>query len=227
MGQRTARVLPWVVSGLLLVCLAFLAGQGRPASSSQPTLRDAGELRAQSFVVVDGDGKERARLGIAPHGGAELVVRSGSGEAAALVAATDRLPILGVRARDGNIVGELGLMDETSPVFILRDPSGRRRIALYVTKDEHEARVDVFSESGKSSCSLQARQDGLPQLIVSDEQGQPRILLGALPDGSCVLDLLHSSRTRVRAAVAGSGDAGLVVFDKDGQPVWWDSKGVK
>lgn len=224
-GRAAACGVPWLISGALVLCVVILAGQGQPAPSSQPAAPAAREVRAERFVVVDASGKERARLGMQEDGGVELVVRAKNGQAAAWVAVPGQndWPIVAVCGRDGRVVGELGLLDQTYPVFILREPSGQRRVALYVSKEDNEARVDVLSKSGKSLSSLRVSKDGVPRMVIRDEEARGRILLVANPDGSCLLDLSDLERPRLRAGVSASGEPALVAFDKDGQPVWWHS----
>lgn len=224
-ARGAARGLPWLLSGSLLACLVLIGGQGQPAPSTQPASEAAQEVRAQRFIVVDSTGKERARLGMRPEGGAELVVLANTGQAAAWVAVHDNTdwPVIAVCGRDGRVVGQLNVLDQAYPVFMLHDPSsGEKRIAMGVARDE--AAVAVFSKSGNSLASLRVGEEGLPRLLIRDEQARGRILLAANPDGSCLLDLSDSERTRVRAGVSGTGDPAFVIFDKDGKLVWWHAK---
>ena len=135
--------------GLGLLAWAF----GAEVALAQPAGAAPKRVSANMFVVVDENGKRRAKLSVSK-GGPSLILFDENGKGrAALTVVKDR------------------------PGLILRDPNGKIRATLVVLKTG--PRLGLLDENGEFCARLAVLEDG-PALDLLDENGQSRATLGCV-----------------------------------------------
>lgn len=187
-------------------------------TSDSPVSR---EVRAQRYVVVDEGGNERAEFGVLPDGSARLIVWNKSKEFAASVGVDDfGMPHLAFGRPDRPPLVDIGILDKRSPVLIMRDARGKRRLGIVVT-DVGTVSVGVYDKRGRNRCNLFMDNDGRPTLTLSDDKGTIRARLMIDTDGSSALDLFdRAARARVVLQVDADGEPGIAILNADGQGGW-------
>jgi hypothetical protein len=169
----------WMLAGLLLSIGFWIVGAATPISQSTGAVPR--EIRANSFVLVDGNGKTRAALALFDEG-PSLVVYDGSGT---------------VRAG-------LGVSQE-GPSLTLLDETRRPRTELFVNSDGPALRLK--DGNGKIRLGL-AQLKGGPSLGMFDEEARMRVALAGLRDGPAVN--LYDANGRLIAGLPAS-ESGLTV----------------
>jgi hypothetical protein len=139
----------WLVVGAV-ACLASavaIYAYGQVTLKPRPGATEASkELRANSFVLEDANGKPRASLGM-DEGGLELRLRY----------------------ENGNIGAALCLHDDKM-VLSLSDNNGKPRAVLGVT--QNVPLLCLYDETEEPRATLAVTADG-PHLVLRDEKGKP------------------------------------------------------
>ena len=113
-------------------------------------------IRANAFIVEDGNGKARAKMSITTDGPG-LALYDENGTTRALLSAI-----------------------KGGPMLSLYDENGKTRALLGINKDGQW--LGLFDENGKVRAHLGINKDG-PRLCLSDVNENPRAALAALKDG--------------------------------------------
>jgi hypothetical protein len=176
--------------GLLGLATLVLMGQARPA-------RVPDVIEAKSFIVRDGNGQPRAKLGVEPDGLAGLLLFDQSGKARGgfSVVADGRTTIeLLDQAANERIL--LFARSDGTPGLMMKDGTGSARVKLSVLPQG----TSVFGlSSGPTNANRFLVTVGVDKVSVNlaDDDDNQRVTLG----------------------VSGSTSI-VVIFDKDGKPVW-------
>ena len=164
-----AFALVWIVAGT--------ANRAEAQGSGVPTA-----IRANAFVLVDENGKMRARLSVNKNGVAlALLNRNGiPGAALTVVKGAPGLTLYDENAKGGAVLA----VGKDGPGLTLFDENGKADATLAVLKGEPG--LSLLDEKGKDRAVLAVGKDG-PGLALFDENGKGRAMLGAgktvSPDG--------------------------------------------
>ncbi|MCW5891778.1 MAG: hypothetical protein KIT14_14700 [bacterium] len=146
------------------------------------------EVRAERFVLVDGDGRRRAALGPADDGATGLLLYDAQERAKAqLVLDGSGAAHVKLHERDGDVAAWLAVARSGSPSLYLRGVSRHDRGVrghAEVCVDEHGCPVlSLHDREGQARVLLSLDdRDGRPSLSFSDAQGNSRLVLSE--DGS-------------------------------------------
>ena len=223
-GKSPWRVTPSSVALILFagVCcwLCFGAAFGAEGDGKAPK-----EVRASRFVVIDDHGKERGELGLLPGGQVGVVIRGkDSGTALSLYFDDKGMPRFEFQNSKGEALLDLGLLDDQSPAFVMRDGEGRRRLGIIVTPRQTVA-IGLYDMDKVDRCSIAVGADGHPQIALKDEAGRLRGSIMLDSKGECALDLYdREGRERVVFQVNAEGKADGAVFGPDGKAKWSSGK---
>jgi hypothetical protein len=138
----------WLLAGIgfCLVILAVIWAFGLATTTAQASQGALKEIRANSFVLEDANGKPRASLGMDEDG---LELR--------------------LRYENGNIGAALCLHDEKM-VLSLADKNGKPRAVLGVS--QNMPLLCLYDEKEEPRATLAVLADG-PHLVLRDEKGKP------------------------------------------------------
>lgn len=223
-------------SKVLVGVLALAGGLlGGVISGSFVTLRGTAitqtEISARDFVLVDRDGKRRARLMVSEHDTASLELYDGKGASRAqLGVLSDGTTVfsfsdqngkpsmlLNASAKntgatlafvnpDGALRAELG-MEGGDPELVLNDHAGKRLMRIDIESDQPA--FALYDQQGIWRTLMTLNQDGTPELGLADADAKPRLMLGLQPDG------------RATFVMTNDGGKALAVFGQmpDGAPL--------
>jgi len=219
--RRTRRLLAGavLVLGIGLVVWAF----GPDKTLAQVAAGGVKEVRANQFLLVDENGKPRAKLSV-DKDGPWLVLADENGKDRAALGVDEDGPRLALLDANGKVRAGLA-MDEDGPGLYLYDENDNLRVMVSVDKDgsglslsdengKPRATLAAFAvgsglnlsdENGKPRAILRAFKDG-PRLALSDENGKPRAMLGAFKDGP-TLGLIDENGKVIWAAGGADGAA--------------------
>jgi hypothetical protein len=151
----------------VLVVVALVAGLfGGVISTLLLRSMPPGVVKASRFVVIDDEGRTRARLGMLPDGGASLWLLDDK--------ENERVEVYVSREGDAGTV--------------LKDAQGYERASLSLLSGETPAMV-LTDDDEKIRTVLDVRSDGSPGLEFRDAAGKEKVVLGVLADGSPALTL--------------------------------------
>ena len=159
--------------------------------------RQPRKVEAEQFVMVDGDGTQRATLQVTASGIAALAMYDGQGH--------DRAELR--VAKDGR----------ASVAFF--DQNGSRRIMM--GEDPSRAGIAINSTNGKQLVNLSAAADNEASLTLYDpDTGRARAGLGLSKSGAPALVLFdENGRDRAELHVRKSGSPGLAFADESGRTI--------
>jgi hypothetical protein len=195
-GFNMHRERNWIYA--LLTLGGGLVG-GIAATQLAPVAADAAlghhTIKAESFVLVDKKGVQRAALEVSANGLADLVMYDGEGtDRAELRVAKDGASTLGfygengtrrvligavrggrngvtVYGADNRLLAGLTVSENDEPALTLYDPkNGRARAGLGVA-DESSA-VALYDDAGRDRAELHVNASGKPGLALADENGK-------------------------------------------------------
>lgn len=172
---RTKKRTRWLLAGTILVLVGGIVLCGKAAGTSEAQAQPAGgavkEVRANEFIVVDENGKTRARLGASKDGtvlvmydengtgrtwlGAGkykddkpgLFLCDDNGEVRAALAVPKEGPGLVMSDKDGTVRAWLAA-DKDSTGLALCDKNGKLR--AWLTTDKDNAGLSLLNEKGKT-----------------------------------------------------------------------------
>jgi hypothetical protein len=141
----------WLVVGIsvtssLATLGLFLVVWGGQAALAKDNPAPQREVRANSFLLVDKDGKPRADLGLL----------------------TDGNPALTFYDKERKPRAILGVANDGSPVLFFIDKNGKRRAGL-TTSAAGSPDLKLSDKDGKPRAILGVSVEGEPSLILSDE----------------------------------------------------------
>jgi hypothetical protein len=227
----------------LLVILAGTAGLAggmigeriaRPEAVGAQEAESRGRiLTAETFVLVDKDGKPLARLGPSAKGAPRLEFLDTDGKPLLGTGLMDDgWPEIRLSPRDGKGVLSLFYKDG-SPRVLLSDKSGRMDTVLAATTErahlvlykEGKARatlaldgLDLLDQRGKGRARLFTGDDGEPILDFKDKEGRRRLSLAVhpLPKEEEPVFALYDKKDTVRAGLSldESGRPSLILRDR-------------
>jgi len=195
------------------VALAYAAGK----ADSVP----AGEVvRAQGFEVVDGEGRVRARLGLAAGQPRPILVfcdEQGKTRVSMSLLA-DGSPVLALSDKEAKPRAGLMLTAGGLPIVGLVDGQGKRRASLGLAGDGSPS-LDLYDQGAMLRASLSLAPDGSPALAVLDKDQNTRAAVGL-----CHLELTASGEFRPTGEpgreTRTTAESSLVLFDKEGKVLW-------
>jgi hypothetical protein len=172
---RTKKRTQWLLAGSILVLAGSIVLCGKAAGTSeaqaQPARGTPKEIRANEFIVVDENGKTRARLGASKDGTVLVMYDENStgrtwlgagknkddkpglflcddnGAVRAALAVPKEGPGLALSDKDGTVRAWLAA-DKDSTGLALCDKNGKLR--AWLTPDKDNARLGLLSENGKA-----------------------------------------------------------------------------
>ncbi len=166
-GNRRFRVLCLAIT--VLTASLFAMGQASPAHKT---------LTAERFSVVDGQGRERAYLGLNKTG-------------------TVSLKLMG---EGGKGLSELSVTKEGLPALVLEEPSGKGRVHFGMS-DLKGATDLTFWFDRSRRLQLKTDKDGAPSMAMFDGSGEtqtpsrPRAAIGLATSGAPYLKLQDRAGT--------------------------------
>ena len=188
-----------IVAGAFKTTVTFAQAQGSGTAK---------EVRANSFVLVDENGKGRAIL-YALQDYTDLLIWGVNGKSYARLSVSKDGPKLALSDENGKDRATL-LVSKDGPWLALSDEKGQTRAGLDVTKDG--PKMALYNESGKSCAALNLFEDE-PRLTLGDENGKIRVWL-SLVKGCPVLNLYDQNGKRRTGLSAAPG---LALWDEKGQ----------
>ncbi len=185
--EKAERQLCWgQVAGLVVLLLlgaGLMMGQARSNGRT---------VEAEKFVLLDGEGNERALLSAGQHGVA-----------------------LALSDRDGTTRVRLYVNEQGTAGVSVRDAEGMSSAGLLVFKDGSPKMSFVYD--GGLRASLRLGRDGLPALSLLDDDGMYRAGLQLEGDGRPTLYLGGGKKVRVVLSLSKEGVACLSLGGKDGE----------
>ncbi len=158
------------------------------------------EMRTQAVIIVDANGKERARLGLLPHDG-----KLPAGLAISDEAGTPRLAVLAsnttgagvsVNGADGKERIGIGTDGESSGIG-LNAGDGTERFNIGVTRDGKNAGLELTGGKGKISIGM-----------------------GVGPEGGGLSLKDGSGKVRAGIGLPSNAGPGFTANDEDGKEIW-------
>ncbi len=166
----------WPIQSLSLLVAAFCGGMTATwfVASPQPVRADspenvAKEVRAQRFVVVDSEGRERIGLSCV-QGSPGIAVYDDKGKKRAI----------------------LTLLSDGSCQFVLEDEAGRPR-AQMVANASGDAGFNLYDDKMKARMHMEVGKDGVPVFALEDDKGRVRLGMSADPNGETELKLYDAT----------------------------------
>jgi len=155
------------------------------------------KVEAEQFVMVDGDGTERATLQVTASGIAALAMYDGQGHSRAELRV----------AKDGR--ASVGLFDQ----------KGLRRVVM--AEDSSRAGFAINATNGTQLASLSAAANNESSLTLYDpDTGRARAGLGLTTGGAPALVMFdENGRDRAELHVRKSGNPGLALADESGRTI--------
>lgn len=203
-ARKSLVVVGMVAAGLVggLVARWLPAGPAPQAAEGAAAGAAAAKvLRAESFVLVDADGKEIGTLGSTAEGTALLI-----------------------KGKDGKVRAGLGVTPRGYGGLTIGDADGRPRVTVGCSSSR--ASVLLFNAEGQEGMTMGVGPvvAGHPEqadIAILGPNGRIRLALGVGQDGkACGWDLLdEDGKPRLGATVSADGPA-LALKDPDGHVVW-------
>jgi hypothetical protein len=172
------------------------------------------QVRAHSFVLVDGAGNARAELSVLDDGTARLLVRNEGTTGAVEVAVTaDGRASVALAGRTGQKLAEVGVRGgQDLPVLILRDGNGTRRLGL-TAGPRGQTGIAICDSRGQTRCALVVDDEGFPSLRLGAGDARARVALQADALGNAAIDLADGAdRTRITLQVDADGQPTILLF---------------
>ena len=165
---------------------------GVAAGARQPR-----KVEAEQFVMVDGDGAQRATLQVSASGIAALSMYDGQGHARA----------------------ELRVTKDVRASVAFFDQNGSRRVA--VGEDPSRAGIAIYATNGRQLVNLSAAADNETSLTLYDpDTGRARAGLGLTTSGAPALVMFdENGRDRAEFHVRKGGTPGLALADESGRTI--------
>lgn len=231
------------VLGVILVVVAVAAlnlGLRAFGQTEPKPLAPTKEVRAQRFVLVDEKDQTQASLMRGDDGRPALVLWNGDGTASATVE-IDQGGKPRITLSNGDADVSMGFMDPGSPVFVMRDAKGKRRVVVVAGRerrtlinlydDEQRERLSVgLTEKGQPIASAKDEEGNLRATFVQDEtgvgldltaeNGRGSISLNVDPKGQCDIGIVHGEGEMGVVMQADAEGRGNVMIFADKKPVW-------
>jgi hypothetical protein len=160
------------------------------------------EVRAQAFAVVDADGRDRGRLGLAEDGGVGLTLSDAEG-------------------RRRLALGSPTMADPAKVRWVLSlwDQKGTYRVLIAARDDGAGAGLGVWDANGTARFGLGAAAEG-GGFSLRDAAGVERAAMGEGPTGVGISALDETGQIRVVMGVGPDGAPSLVARDDQGNDLW-------
>ena len=235
----------WLLAAIVLAAGMWTAFVGldivTPNAIAAAQGRDQKTIRAKAFILVDRDGKRRGSLQVVK-GGTMLALCDTNGKTRASLGVTAEGPAVKLYHEKGKLPFRVALgVLKDGAVLNLRGEKGEIRASLAVVKGE--ARLILGNGKDKRCAQLLMRK-GCPGLSLTDEKGEPRIMLILARNGASLLSLfdekgeqriglivlkdmsgltLWNQKAQMRAGV-GVDKAGprIELRDEKGKRIWWE-----
>ena len=163
----------------LYAILALIGGVFGGALSGHLFPRDAEaaramrELRAEKFVLIDHDGRQRGEFRVGADGGSAVVFYDQNGARRVVLGeAPNGRNGLAIYGSGGRQMAGFTVADDNQSSVTLYDPtSGRARVGLGVAVNGEPALV-LFDQGGRDRAELHVTVTGKPGLALADESGK-------------------------------------------------------
>jgi hypothetical protein len=166
----------WLYSILALVGGFFggaLSGHLFPPRDAEAAAAAARVLRAEKFVLVDRDGRQRGEFRVGADGGSAIGFYDQNGAKRVVLGETPKgrngLAIYSSSGRQ--IAGFTVAEDNQSSVTLYDAANGRARVGLGVAANGEPALV-LFDQNGRDRAELHVTVTGRPGLALADESGK-------------------------------------------------------
>ena len=189
--ETSNRRLKMAAGLVILLGIAFVTmGSG---SEAVPEAKVTKTVKAESFIVVDEDGNERAFLGTTPADGSVLILRDRKKNArVSLVSAEDGTSAVLLGNQTGTPHLLLRVRPWATPSIELADGERRRRLKLALGGDGSPA--ITFMKVGRNPrMKLSLDGDGSPALVMNDGAFRSRVTLDLTGNGEPRFELVKDS----------------------------------
>ena len=219
--------------GVAVAAAVFLVGQGKEKVPP--------DLKVHSLIIVDKNGRRRAKLGTWDKKGGfpYLALLDSRGQNRLNLSVEADVPHLALNDRVGKPRVMLGMTPDGSaalrfvedgwaraalgtslggrPWLTLHGEGGGLR-AMFATKPDGSPSLTLHGEGGGLRAMFAMKPDGSPTLGLADKDGKVRVALSAhAPDGSPTLGL-HDKDGKVRVVLsANPAGSAMGLMDKDGK----------
>jgi len=216
-AKRRVRRLVVAGAGVLACFGAFVAAwASMRVAHAQGQAQVLQAVQAQSFVVVDKNGKTRAWLGW-DKTGTRLVLYDENDNLRAHLGTDKSGTMLSLNDETGHLGAHLYALMESGPGLSLSDKNGQSRAALGTDKDGPN--LTLMDEKGTPRAVLAVSMER-PNLALLAENGSPLALLAVNMErpNLTLLDLLdENANLSVGLSGTGKDASGLTFWDKKGK----------
>jgi hypothetical protein len=123
---------------------------------------------------------------------------------------------IGIVDAAGNVRIALGVDEETGPVITRLSKKGDPVVSIGVVDKDGSAAISLSGKNDKAGLTLFTASDGTSGMIVDDNKGITRAMVGVGPDGTPVVSL-NDAADKVTASMAVAGETPRIsLADKDG-----------
>lgn len=171
--ERLRRSLARTRLALLLVSVALAGWIGGPTWARKlgliPAQDDAGEVRAQRFVLIGADNRVRGTWGVDEQGVTRLLLRDDAGVPRLRISVLENgSPGMAFTDEAGHSRVVLGLLPDRSSSLVFADPSGATRAVLGISPDE-SATLVFADPAGQTRAGLGVNGKGGPTFLMADD----------------------------------------------------------
>jgi hypothetical protein len=158
-----------VVLTVIAVSLLWLCVRGTPKIASAAVAESSKVVRAESFELVDGEGRARGGLAVRRDGGVELKLVDKGGKIRSEIRLDEKgHPILRLWGKDETCVG-LGILSDERPYFTLYDKDGKPRVGLRIVSDGNAGLV-LCDKNRTIRVAVNLQDDLGPNLRLIDQE---------------------------------------------------------
>lgn len=166
---RTRMALAIITVGLVVAIVGPRALRVGQDWGILPVGPDAGEVRAQRFVLTDGDDHIRGTWGVDESGMTRLQLRDHAGVARLRISVLDNgSPGMAFTDEGGRSRVVLGLLPDRSSSLVFADPTGATRAVLGISADEGATLV-FADRSGETRAGLGVDKIGQPTFLMTED----------------------------------------------------------
>ncbi|MBI2193749.1 MAG: hypothetical protein HYU36_17375 [Planctomycetes bacterium] len=221
-----------VLAGLIGGALGSRVFAPEPSMARDPSQR-VKALYAETFVLVDAEGRTRAQLVLQQPSSPSLTVLDEEGKTrAGLVLRGEGHPTFGLFGREQKAAAILAIGDRTVETGdsgvesreeggpFLRLKSGNGKAGLFLSVDP-TPRLVLLDVEGRARALLALDGEGAPSVDLRDGKGVARGEFGLYPDGSPSMSFMDTEgKGRAGMVMNRDGSTRLGMMDAGGRVIW-------
>lgn len=232
--QRLERQCRLFKAGFALVTVALAAvlfigaGQDKKDQDKPKVLE---EVRAKAFKLVDGAGKQLARLALNKYGGSELILQDENGiERAWLQVFKSGRSDMGLSNAKENGFAYFHITKEGKPKMGLKyEKGGEIRMDFGWHKDDTRPSLLFLNKNRNATICIKHSEDGEPRLILCNKDGRDWAYLRASGEGTPALSFYgipsmsfydKEGNQRAWLFLTPEGEPGIQLKDKSGKVIF-------